>query len=442
MAEKIDILEKYINNERRVDYTRYDPENICRLLKALGNPHEHLHGIHIAGTNGKGSVAHMLDRMARESGYTCGLYTSPHLREVNERIAVNGIAIPDHDLAEILARIDTMAENNSLEPTYFDVLTAAAFCHFADRHCDIVIIETGLGGRMDSTSVFWPLCSVITEISMDHAHILGDTIEKIAAEKAGIIKSAVPVIAACSDPVATGVIEESAAIKNAPCMIMNRDFRVTRCARTGSGYSFDLDMSNDRFIHGAEIRLNGRHQVNNAAAAAAAMAVLRKKFPRITDESIRRGLENTVVPGRMETISASPLVMYDPAHNVAAVESLIRTIADEFKGHTPVYIVSLMKDKDVHGILDLLSGRGIACVYYNLADPRAKIFSPGESPAIAAVYDNIRDLAGFINSPADRRHIYIFCGSFRLYPVACSWKGTSPANKENSLNQPDSGEIP
>jgi dihydrofolate synthase/folylpolyglutamate synthase len=193
------ILNKYINNERNIGFSHYSPDNIRKLLDILGNPQNKIKTIHIAGTNGKGTTCYLIAGILQNSGYNTGLFISPHLVRLNERISINSIEISDTELLYYIQKADKAANENKITVTYFDILTAAAFSFFNDKSVEIAVIETGLGGRLDSTNVILPELSIITDISMDHSHILGDTIEKITSEKCGIIKPGVPVITTNTD---------------------------------------------------------------------------------------------------------------------------------------------------------------------------------------------------------------------------------------------------
>jgi len=202
------ILNKYLNNEKKVNISNYGLNSIIHLLGHLKNPQKNFKSLHIAGTNGKGSTAFMIASILQKSGYKTGLYTSPHLLRINERIKINLTDINDELLLRYISEIDRFSDSEGCVPTYFDVLTAAAFKYFSDEHVDIAVIETGLGGRLDSTNVVTPELSIITDISLDHTRILGDNLRDITIEKCGIIKPGVPVITSNTDPEILTVIDE------------------------------------------------------------------------------------------------------------------------------------------------------------------------------------------------------------------------------------------
>lgn len=417
MVKKLDILEKYINNEAGASYRNYDPAGMAALAGLGGNPHIGLKCVHIAGTNGKGSVAYMLNAIFSASGLRCGLYVSPHLLEINERIGISGSLISDRELVDYARRMDRLISGSGLAPTFFDILTAIALTFFRDNGCDISVIETGLGGRRDSTSLVVPECSVITEISLDHAHILGDTVEKIAAEKAGIIKEGVPVVTAASALPALEVIRREAAEKNAPFYAVDEHITITDVVKTDAGRVFTLAMPGGVMIRDIFIPLHGEHQVRNAAAAAAAGLIAGGGFRSVTPQTIRAALSSVIVPGRMEILSREPLIIFDPAHNAGAIDSLIRTIHEEYPGSSPVFVISLMADKDYEGIIDRFRSNGIRLFYFNLDDSRARCVSDGEPP-FAGVSGSPQEISAALMREEPGGSPIVFCGTFRIYAAA------------------------
>jgi dihydrofolate synthase/folylpolyglutamate synthase len=239
----------------------------------------------------------MLDAMVRASGYVCGLYTSPHLVSITERIRINGVPVGDDELACLVAAIDEAAERCGIVPPFFDVLTCAAFCYFDRRRCDIVIIETGLGGRRDSTNVFTPLCSIITEISLDHLEVLGNTIPDIAHEKAGIVKRGVPVLCCSSDPEALSVIALEARRAAAPMMTYSQEYGAAAIESSPPGHRFSFYVTGSLRVDDVRITQGGVHQVKNAATALAAAFLLQPAFPRLRPAELALTLAGVVVPG-------------------------------------------------------------------------------------------------------------------------------------------------
>jgi len=327
-------------------------ESTRALLRVLGDPQEGLAAVHIAGTNGKGSVAAMMDSVLMAAGYRTGLYTSPHLSVFNERIRVSGSVIPDGDLSRIAARVLEAAEvvraGGGMEATFFEVATAMALLYFRQEGVEVALLETGMGGRLDATNVVRPLVSIITGVDMDHRAYLGGTIEDIATEKAGIIKEGVPVVSGALRREAARVIEKrSAELKNTPLLC------------PGSGFSFEAGPSGGLDYHGPELSLEGlevglygAHQKGNAALAIAGLEVLMPRFTAIDGRAIREGLGRVTWPGRFEVIQEGPDVIIDCAHNPAGAEALAEAIRGRFSPQAAITLVlGISRDKDIPGIL-------------------------------------------------------------------------------------------
>ena len=303
-------------------------DNITTLLSAMDNPQDSYPTVHIGGTNGKGSTVAFLDRISRESGYTVGRFTSPHLCSVNERFMVNGAPIPDNELSEIIQDIQRASADLDLSPTFFEVNTAIAFEYFKRANVDIALIEVGMGGRFDSTNVITPKISIITNIALDHTQFLGDTIEKIAFEKAGILKAGIPAVLGNLVPEAREVIVARANELNCPTSILGEDFQV----------SSDIPLG-----------LQGAHQAENAALATRAAQLLRTDFPMITDDAIEIGLAKTTWPCRMETVLGNLDVIIDVAHNPACAETLAAALNEPH-----VVLLAVAADKDAESMVRAL----------------------------------------------------------------------------------------
>lgn len=348
-------------------------EVTAALLEKLGNPHKSLKCIHVAGTNGKGSVCAMIESVLRASGFKTGLYTSPHLFRFNERFRVNGREIPNPVLEQLIAdveaaeewgqpvhciisgEIDTMhgLTPRPLRPaTFFEIATAMAFEYFRREKVDYAVIETGMGGRWDATNVIQPVLSVITRIDVDHTEYLGTDIEKIAWEKAGIIKSGAPVICGPMPVEAEAVIYKEAADKKAPilgsedavffqCLERRRDDQLINIEASGHDYP------------NIRLPLAGRFQLENCGIAVAALEDL-SGIEGIRLQ-MKRGLEAVKWPGRFQLLQAKPPVIYDGAHNVCGARALFQTLEETFPGLGNGVLFSFMKDKDVEGILKTLA---------------------------------------------------------------------------------------
>lgn len=425
---KSDRLNRFINNERTPDLRHYGLDPVRALLEHFGNPHASLRTIHIAGTNGKGSVAYMLHRIFSRAGYMTGLYTSPHLLELNERIRMGDELIPDNVFERYLDEIIDYADATSpMTPTYFDILTACAFRYFRDRRADIAIIETGLGGRLDSTNVVTPICSVITDISIDHAHILGKTLAAIAAEKAGIIKESVPVVTSNTGAGVMTVLAGAAASKRAPLLALGRDFSAENINPVNSGFTYDYSMPGEprAAINRIELALPLRKQVNNSCCAITACIKARPLFPALSDDAVRDGLKTLVVPGRFQALSGKPLIIFDPAHNEAAIRVMMGLLRERHPGKEVTIVLTLMKDKDIPAIVSILAGSGYRIIYYIIDDPRC--YRPPAGPASAPFKEIITSAGDALHRALDGllsdNSLFFFTGTFRHYGAAIGYAG-------------------
>lgn len=320
-------------------------ERASALLSALGNPQDSFRSIHVAGTNGKGSVSSMTASVLKEAGFRTGLYTSPHLVKFNERITVSGKTISGNELIEAAREVKTASKKAGLsDVTFFEFTTAMAFLHFRKKKAEFAVIETGMGGRLDATNLIIPMVSVITNIALDHTAWLGSTIKEIAAEKAGIIKPGAPVVTGVAQRTALSVIKAAAKKASAPLYIMGKDFHAEgECASFSySGLSGGLT--------GVKLTLSGAHQVGNAALALAAIEILRAQGVSITERAIRKGLREAAWPGRFEILSRRPLVVLDGAHNPDGAASLKNALSS-LKKKRLILVIGIMSDKDMDGIL-------------------------------------------------------------------------------------------
>ena len=336
------------------------------LLAALGDPHKQLRFIHVAGTNGKGSTAAMLASCLQAAGYRVGLYTSPFINRFNERIQVNGQQIPDEELVRLVERVKPVADAMADVPTEFEIITALGMLYFAERHCDIVVLEVGLGGTLDSTNVIDPPeCAVITALGMDHVKELGPTIADIAAAKAGIIKPGSPVVSYGGVPEADAVIVRVAKERNAPLTVVDFD-KLKFEGGDLDAVTFDFDG-----LDGAKLPLIGSYQPRNAAVAITALRVLRGRGWNIPEEAIRRGLETVSWPGRFELLRHTPPFLLDGSHNAHGMRATVQSLKDRFPGEKFVFLVSIMADKDVDEMLALLAPLAKRFVTVAAHTPRA-----------------------------------------------------------------------
>ncbi len=320
-------------------------ERIGALCEALGNPQNDLKFIHVAGTNGKGSTCSMLSSVLRAAGYRTGLYTSPYIRFFNERMCVDGEPISDGELAEITSYVRPFADAMTDKPTEFELITAIAFEYFKRHACDVVVLEAGMGGRLDSTNIIRnPLLSVITGIALDHVAFLGDTVEKIAAEKAGIIKDGAPVLFGGEDRAAKAVIERKAMDKGSAFYTVPYG-KIANLRADLSGSTFDFDGRKD-----LNICLLGMYQPRNASLVVRAAELLRERGCSISEEALRKGLAAARWQGRFEIISRDPLMIFDGAHNPQGIGSAVESIKQYF-GEEKVYLLTgVLRDKDYTAI--------------------------------------------------------------------------------------------
>jgi dihydrofolate synthase/folylpolyglutamate synthase len=323
-------------------------ETIKSILNDLGNPQNRFHSIHVAGTNGKGSVAAALSSILQESGYRVGLYTSPHLVRFNERICINNRQISDDAVVKSYRAVQK-AHHGKRQPTFFELTTAMAFYEFGRQAVDWTVIETGMGGRLDATNIIHPAVSIITNISMEHREYLGNSLAQITREKAGIIKRATPVVTAIRQRHAKSVIQQIAAKKSAPLYILGENFKA-RHLRSGGFTYYGIENT----WHHMRSALLGNYQVENAALAIAACELLNKNKAVISENNIRNGLIKTRWPGRLEIVSDHPMIILDGAHNLIAARKLARFLGNNL-AHRPItLVVGILNDKPYKAMLKSL----------------------------------------------------------------------------------------
>ncbi len=422
----INRLNRFINNENITEYKNYTLSNIIALLKAIGNPHEKLKFFHIAGTNGKGSVSYMLNNILINSGYKTGLFISPHLVRINERIQINSVEISDNTLNQYIEEIiDVIDNSGNLFPTYFDILTVIGLKYFFENSVEICIMETGMGGRLDSTNVITPLCSIITDISMDHVNILGSDIREIAIEKSGIIKHNIPVVTSNSDNSAIEIIRKKCVESDSTLFQLNKDFIAEDVVNTDNGYIYNL-----KFFHPSEkieilkitINLIVSAQIKNSSIVIASLLAVAEKLNKVNHESIRRGILNVNIPGRFEILSVTPLIIFDPAHNTGAIKVIMDTLNLRYRKIKLCLIISIMKDKEYDTIIKLLTDSGAFIIYYELDDNRVYRPSINRNLLIQTIASNTDSLVKILNNKLKDFDLFLFTGSFRLYETAIECK--------------------
>ncbi|OQY58903.1 MAG: bifunctional tetrahydrofolate synthase/dihydrofolate synthase [Desulfobacteraceae bacterium 4572_88] len=318
---------------------------IRSILEGLGNPQNRFASIHVAGTNGKGSVASALASVLNAAGYKVGLYTSPHLVRFNERICISKTPISDADIMEAYHAVKAV-HCGEREPTFFEFATAMALYEFGRQQVDWAIIETGMGGRLDATNVITPALSVITNISLEHKSYLGDTLTQIAGEKGGIIKPDVPVVTGAKQKAVLSVFREIAEKQNAPLYRMGEAFRVRRNSDGSFSYLGRKDTWREM-----RTQLSGCHQVDNAALVLAACEILREKNTELPVDHIRSGLLDNVWPGRLEVVSESPFILLDGAHNLSAARNLGKFLSEELADRKITLVVGILDDKPYKAML-------------------------------------------------------------------------------------------
>jgi dihydrofolate synthase/folylpolyglutamate synthase len=388
------------------------------MMARLGHPEQRLKAVHIGGTNGKGSTTAMLRSILNEAGYEVGTFTSPYIEQFNERISVNGTPISDDEITLLAQKIrgltDEMEEMTFDGPSEFEIITAMAFYYFAYVHpVDIVLFEVGLGGRLDSTNIVHPVLSIITTIGMDHIQFLGDKLAEIAFEKAGIIKSGIPVITAVHQPEALEVIERTAKEKKAAVYLAGRDFYGTWRASTTEGEQFQFASSFHTHNH-LETGLAGLHQVDNAAVAVMAADYLRFFYPFLIEkEHIEKGLKKVYWPGRFETLSTKPLIIADGAHNEEGVQALVQTIKQRFPDKQITILFAAMKDKPLSNMINELKSVAEQLYFAPFSFPRAaqkEDYEPYVSEKASIIESYNAWIRGF-KGRASKNEVLIITGS-------------------------------
>ncbi|UCG70562.1 MAG: bifunctional folylpolyglutamate synthase/dihydrofolate synthase [Thermoplasmata archaeon] len=395
-------------------------ERIEYLLKVLDSPHKDLKVIHVAGTNGKGSVCAMLSSILQSAGYKVGLFTSPHLISFEERIRVDGVLIPKDRICAMVERIkpiaDTMAKSGKFDhPTFFEIVTAMAFEHFFQEDVDFAILEVGLGGRLDATNVIRPVVSVITTVDLDHIHVLGKSLEEVAGEKAGIIKNGVPVISGIENDDLLTMIKQKCKEKGSDIYASKECGTYIKKQGNLDAQIFDIEL-NDKRYQDLKIHLLGDHQLKNALTAALTVDVMDRIGIRIPVKSQREGFENTRWPARFEVIKKDPMVVLDCAHNPAGMRALNSTLMKIFKDMKLTLVIGIMRDKDIPGIV-----KEIANSAENIIVTRPKFERAAEPEIIESevkkycnnvlIKSNVADAVGYAIERASQKDIICITGS-------------------------------
>jgi dihydrofolate synthase/folylpolyglutamate synthase len=407
----------------RYNSQNFDLERMRNLLKKIGNPHEQFKSIHVAGTKGKGSTCAMTASMLQACGYKVGLYTSPHLIDLRERITVNGEMISKADFARIMRHLEPVVAKVKPACTYFDVLTAAAFQYFAEQKVDFAVVETGLGGRLDSTNVLKPEVTAISSISKDHTAQLGNTIEKIAEEKAGIFKPGVPAVTVMQEPGVEAVFKRIAEKVGAPLDIAGKSiefsYRFESTRPLGPHNRICLTTPTSKFEHLA-VPLMGEHQAVNCGLALSILDKLKGKGYNLPDQQVVEGLAKTQVPGRMEIISSKPRVIVDCAHNAASIDAAMRAIGQHVPYDSLIVIFGCCSDKDVPGMLEKISAGADKVIFTRVDNIRSA--NPDELAAqytelygkMAQVAPTLQEALAIANRAVTKEDLICITGSFYL----------------------------
>ncbi len=357
-------------------------ERTEKILELLGNPHKKVKCIHIAGTNGKGSTTAMLTNILINSGYRVGCYISPYIEEFEERIQINNTNIPKEDLAHIITEVsravDSVATMGYGNPTEFEIITCAGFLYFYEKKADYAVVEVGLGGRLDSTNVIVPELSIITSISLDHMNILGDTIDKIAFEKAGIIKNGIPLVLYPQEPMAEEVIERIALERSSEVIkvkknnykfvnsyvaeVNGKDKMLQNIIYTTKEDSYDI-----------ELGLIGIHQIDNCNVVIHSCEKLRELGVNITKDSMLKGIREMVWPGRLEIMRTTPLVVIDGAHNIDGIKKLAESVDKYFTYNKMILIIGILADKQVKEMINIIAPKAERVIAVTPHSERAEL---------------------------------------------------------------------
>lgn len=423
----------YERMERGLEYPEdlFDLRRIERLLDCVGNPHVGLRGVHVAGTKGKGSTALFLEAILRAHGMTTGLFTSPHLLTKEERIQVSGELLkPEEFLGWMNALRPALIrlKETPMPPTFFDIVTTVAFLQFRSRGVEAAILEVGLGGRLDSTNVFLPDVCILTRLGLDHMEKLGSTLDRIAAEKAGIIKPSRPVIAQGQAREARRVIEARCLETGSPLAWVGEDIRVEEEGGP-AGPSFSVRTAAGHYT-GLRLSVLGLHQRTNASAALGAAEVFLRevKGTSPSPDRVREALERTRLPGRIEVLSRDPLLVVDGAHNSVAMEVLLRTVEEELSYQDLHVLFACSKDKDARAMLSLLAPAAKRWTFTRFDFPRieeperlGKILKEVAPEAECRLTRSAAEAMDDAQRRSGAKDCILCCGSFYLVGEILKW---------------------
>lgn len=395
---------------------KMDLANTLTICSFLNNPEKSFKSIHVAGTNGKGSVSHLIASILQEQGYKTGLYTSPHLEDFRERIKVNGEMIPEKVVVDFTSKIKPVIED--ISPSFFEVTVGMAFEYFAKEEVDIAVIETGLGGRLDSTNVIQPILSIITNISFDHVQILGDTLDKIASEKAGIIKLNTPTVIGKTQTQTAPVFKEKATALNSPIYFADQQWSSEITIDSPSSLSIQLTARDKSDHYTYTCPLAGSYQQENIITVRESIDQLRKLDWEINEDSIQKGIANVItntgLHGRWETISSSPLIILDVAHNADGVIKMLEQLK-RFNFNQLFIVLGISADKDVNEVLSHLP-KEAEYAFTKAHLPRA--LDPIQLKAMAGthqlngdIFENVNEGIQHFKNKANKNDLILVCGS-------------------------------
>lgn len=397
--------------------------NIKELMNMLGRPQDSFRSIHIAGTNGKGSTATAVSSILMKSGFRVGLFTSPHLVSFTERIMINDRRISESDVINIAHMLREKVSGTDLNPTFFEIVTAMAFYYFSLNNVDWAVVETGMGGRLDATNVLHPEVTIITNIGLDHCEFLGNSISDITYEKAGIIKSGVPLVTASRNEDVIKQLSGIASERGSEIHIYNRDF---------SGSITDIDKKHISFNYEGHRNysdlsapVSGEYQLYNMCTAVRVCELLREKGLPISDTSMKSGLQDINLEGRLEWVSQTPPILIDCAHNPDAAKSLAVSIKSLCKDKKIILIAGIMADKDISGILHQIAPLAVAVILTKakceraaspekLKEAMSDIYGSGadQQPSSVTATDTVSEALDLAKSLCSRGHIILVTGSF------------------------------
>lgn len=406
------------------DKDTFKLDRMRTLLEEMGNPEQQIRTIHVAGTVGKGSTCAMVSAMLQSCGYAVGSYTSPHLTDLRERIQIDGHMITHAQFVSLIKSVAEAAHRLGIEPTFFEIMTAVAFKHFAEEAVDIAIIEAGLGGRLDSTNVIRPEVTAVTHVARDHEHILGNTLVEIASEKAGIFKRDVPAIIFEQASEVEDVFRAKAEEVGAPFKVVNKDIEFSNrfCSTNELGPHTRVCLYTDRSrLEHLPVPLAGEHQASNCGLALAIVDVLKGAGFDCPDDRVTSGLAKTRLPGRMELVWNSPRILVDGAHNPESISALMRCVGAHIPYDSMVCIFGCCQDKDVTAMLDRVN-LGADKVIFTRAQGNPRAAAPADlqrafaerSGKMSQIADTLPEALELASRAVSREDLICVTGSFYL----------------------------